>query len=104
VEKGDLYRDAHRHIMEACKRYAEKNGLELVLVDDRAIQIPPNVNGNEVTAIISQKRVLYGAPELDITSDILKSMNNDFEAGTNKITPAEKKPADKKQSDKSKKN
>ncbi|MBS0190690.1 MAG: OmpH family outer membrane protein [Phycisphaerales bacterium] len=95
IEKGDLFKDAHGHIMDACKQYAEKNGIELVMVDDRVLQFLENDPVEKVSSLIAQKRILYGAPSIDITDAILTMMNNQFQANGGKApakTTEKKKP------------
>ncbi|MBY0113020.1 MAG: OmpH family outer membrane protein [Phycisphaerales bacterium] len=87
IEKGDLFKDAHNEVAKACKEYAEKNGFDLVIVDDRAIKFESNMSSDMVSAVIAQKRVLFAADAIDITKAILTKMNNDFAAGGK---PAEK--------------
>lgn len=91
IEKGDLFKDAHGEVVKACKDYAEKNGFDLVLVDDRAIKFESNMSSDMVSAIIAQKRVLYASDSVDITKAILTKMNNEFAAGGGKPAPAPKK-------------
>lgn len=90
IEKGDLFKEVHGHIMDACASYAQKNDIELILVDDRVLTFQENDDVGKVSALISQKRIVYGAPALDITEAIIKMMNTGFDAN------AGKKPADKK--------
>ncbi|MGH7244889.1 MAG: OmpH family outer membrane protein [Phycisphaerales bacterium] len=90
IEKGDLFRMVHGHIMDACANYAQKNDIELILVDDRVLSFQENDDMNKVSALISQKRIVYGAPALDITDAVIKSMNANFAANAGK-KPAEKK-------------
>lgn len=91
IEKGDLFKLVHGHIMDACASYAQKNGIDLILVDDRVLSFAENDDVNKVSALISQKRIVYGAPELDITDAIIKMMDNGFQANPAK-KPAAKKP------------
>jgi len=91
IEKGDLFKAVHAHIMEACASYAQKNEIDLVMVDDRVLAFQENDDVSKVTALISQKRIIYGAPSLDITDAIIKMMDLGFQAN-----PAGKKPAPKK--------
>ncbi len=88
IEKGDLFKEVHGHIMEACASYAQKNDIELILVDDRVLSFQENDDVNKVSALISQKRIVYGAPALDITDAIIKSMNANFNAGGAARKPA----------------
>ncbi|MBX3380170.1 MAG: OmpH family outer membrane protein [Phycisphaeraceae bacterium] len=90
IEKGDLFKEVHGHIMDACAKYAEKNEIDLIMVDDRVLTFQENDDVNKVSALISQKRIVYAAPSLDITDAIIKVMNTNFAASGGK-RPAEKK-------------
>lgn len=90
IEKGDLFKEVHGHIMEAAANYAQKNDIDLILVDDRVLTFQENDDFGKVSALISQKRIVYGAPALDITDAIIKLMNTNFAANPGK-KPAEKK-------------
>ncbi|MBS0187905.1 MAG: OmpH family outer membrane protein [Planctomycetes bacterium] len=81
IEKGDLFKAVHGHIMDTCAKYAAKNGIDLILVDDRVLTFAENDDVGKVSALISQKRIVYGAPSLDITDAIIQIMNTDFAAG-----------------------
>jgi Skp family chaperone for outer membrane proteins len=92
IEKGDLFKDAHKRVADACADYAQKNGFDLVIVDDRAIRFDSNMSSDQVSMVIAQKRVMYAADSIDITKAILTKMNNEFAAGGKPAAaPASKK-------------
>lgn len=90
IEKGDLFKDAHQMVAEACADYAQKNGFDLVIVDDRAIKFDSNMSSDQVSMVIAQKRVMYAADAIDITKAILTKMNNEFAAGGKPAAPKKK--------------
>lgn len=88
LEKGDLFKQVHGHVMDACASYAKKNDIDLVMVDDRVLAFQENDDVSKVSALISQKRILYAAPQMDITDAVIKLMNTNFAANGQK--PADK--------------
>ena len=58
---------------EAIADYASKNGIDLVLVKDE-IQLPA-ASPNDLMPALSTRKVLYSAPELDITDAVLEMVN-----------------------------
>lgn len=58
---------------EAIATYAAANGIDLVLVRDE-IQFPA-ASANDLMLALSTRKVLYAAPELDITNAILEAVN-----------------------------
>jgi Skp family chaperone for outer membrane proteins len=68
--------DLYRKIAKAIEDAAKVNGYDLVLyTDDVDMEL---IKPDEVSALISSRRVLYSAADLDITESIITQMNNAF--------------------------
>ena len=65
--------------------YAAKNGIDIVMVKDE-IQFP-SASPNDLMLALSTRKVLYSAPEMDITAAILEALNAKV------VTPAATAPA-----------
>jgi len=65
--------DIYTKTKEAIADYAVKNGIDLVLVKDE-IQLPA-ASPNDLMLALSTRKVLYSAPELDITDAVLDMVN-----------------------------
>lgn len=77
-EQAKLLREMYDKITAAIGDLAEKDGYDLVLLDDRKITIPPNYNADQVNASILQKRLLYAGGADDLTDQIITKMNAEF--------------------------
>ncbi|MBS0197843.1 MAG: OmpH family outer membrane protein [Planctomycetes bacterium] len=84
LEIGGLLTDVYKHVQAACEELAKRDGYDLVLVDDRAIQLPENGNDREVTEIIQNKRIMAAQGGIDATEALLTMMNNQYAAGLKK--------------------
>lgn len=81
LEKGEVLREAYAQIEAAAKALAEKEGYDLVVVDDRAmIQIPDRASDQEVSLAAQSRKVLYAGASLDITDRIITQLNNQASA------------------------
>lgn len=92
-EKSAVIRDVYTKVLATIDEYATKNNIALVLVDDTVLNVPDEGGMNAATSAIIQRRILFAnKAQLDITSDILTKLNNDYAAGgaskpTGKATP-----------------
>lgn len=82
IEKGEIIRPLYIKLQAAIEEIAQKQGYDLVLFDDRGIQIPNEVD-RVVNQAIQEKRVLFAADSLDITDQIILLLNSKFDAGVN---------------------
>lgn len=90
-EKADIIRDVYNKALGTVSSYAAANNLSLVLVDDSVLNVPAEGGMAGVSSAIIQRRVLFAdRAKLDITTDILTKMNNDF-AATGGKAPAKAK-------------
>lgn len=78
VEKGDVIKKMYEKITAAITDYAGKEGFDLVLVDDRSVTLPPRGTDTQMAAVISQRRVLFASPRIDITRTIIDKMNAEW--------------------------
>ena len=60
---------------------AKKDGFDLILLDDRSINVPDDASYAEVNNTILNKRVLFASDTIDLTQRLITMMNNDFSAG-----------------------
>lgn len=65
--------DIYTKTKEVIADYAAKNGYDLVMVKDE-IQFP-SASPNDLMLALSTRKVLYAAPEMDITAPILEALN-----------------------------
>lgn len=82
IEKGEIIRPLYLKLLEAVNEVAAKEGYDLVLFDNRALQVPQDVQG-VINEAIQAKTILYASDSLDITDQIILQMNNKYETGAN---------------------
>ncbi len=89
IQEGEGMRSIFTKLQDAAKRLAEQQGYDLILADDRSSIIPDKdrngkklvLTGNEVSKIVIERRILAANERLDITSQLITFMNNEFKAG-----------------------
>ncbi len=80
IEKGEIIGPLYAKLLTAVEEVSAREGYELVIFDDRALQIPEGVQAL-VNDAIQQKSILYASDRLDITDQVVLLMNNKFQAG-----------------------
>ncbi|MCH2134028.1 MAG: OmpH family outer membrane protein [Phycisphaerales bacterium] len=71
-------RRIYEKIKSSAQQMADERGIELILVDDSVVPIPPNTT--DILAQISSRRVLFARTQLDITDALITQMNTAFRA------------------------
>ncbi len=82
IEKGEYGRQLYGRILAASEALAKSQGLDLVLLDDRSLTIPvgQDLTEGQVNQIIQSKRVLFAGNSVDVTTQLVTLMNNQFGA------------------------
>jgi len=78
--RGEVYAEIFKKIEEATMQLARHEGYHLIITDDSDGAIVPDTERNVRGAILS-RRVLYSDPSLDVTADLVLTMNNAWKAG-----------------------
>ncbi len=78
LETGEILREIYFKINDAITRVAAKDGWDLVLLDNRSIDIPDALTDREINFIIQSRTVLHASNSVDITDDIITLMNSEF--------------------------
>jgi Skp family chaperone for outer membrane proteins len=86
VERSLLMRDLYRSVKAAVKTMAEAEGYDIVIVDDSQGELLTSDEARvsreaQVRQQIAARRVLYTAPTVDVTEQLIVRMNNEFKAG-----------------------
>jgi Skp family chaperone for outer membrane proteins len=89
-EQAATLRTMYLKILDACSRYAETEGIDLILRDDSDLLPPDTIRdagGNarpiklaEVRRFAEGRSVLSHSQRIDITANIITMMNNEFNA------------------------
>ncbi len=81
VRKGEAVKLVYDKMLQAIQTISERDGIDVVLFDDRAIVIPEGLVEAQVNQRIQARRVLYTSAQGDITERVLNLLNNNFAAG-----------------------
>jgi Skp family chaperone for outer membrane proteins len=86
VEKSLRLRDLYRSVRAAVEQYANANGYDIVVVDDHEaeLSVNPQANAsreNQIRQQMLSRRVLHANTAVDITDDLVRQMNNEYNAG-----------------------
>jgi Skp family chaperone for outer membrane proteins len=82
LDNGEIIRDLYTKVSTTVDAFAKREGFDLVLLDDRAIQLPTSrATLKEYNQIIESKRILFASQGLDVTDRLTTIMNNEYKAG-----------------------
>lgn len=84
LDHGDILNDVYPKVVDAIKRFASKEGLDVIMVDDRPIPLPRNGTVKDYNEIIQRKRILFARDGLDLTEQLTTMMNNEYAASLKK--------------------
>ncbi|MGP1308982.1 MAG: OmpH family outer membrane protein [Phycisphaerales bacterium] len=83
AQKGEIYAELFRKISDASKRFAERNGYDMVLSSDAIAQTPQQGTEAQIKSFIVSRRVIFASPGIDVTDQLITMMNNEYKAGAN---------------------
>jgi Skp family chaperone for outer membrane proteins len=78
LDKGDLIRRMYNKMQQSVGAFAAKEGFEMVVLDDRGIELPEQGTQDQMNAAIQAKRVLFAADALDVTDRVANWMNTEY--------------------------
>lgn len=80
-ETGTMLSDLYRKIKVATAEIAERQGFDIVILDDTNDPLPPDLPQPQVTRFINDRTLLYAGKSVDITEQVRTYMNNAFQSG-----------------------
>jgi Skp family chaperone for outer membrane proteins len=87
IESGGVLRDVYMKILASAKRFAESNGYDLILLDDRGAELPENRSADDYSRVITSTKLMFAKESLDVTDALATLMNNDYTATGGKSAP-----------------
>ena len=84
IEKGEILHPLYLKMVDSINEIAAKEGYDLVLFDNRKLQVPDDaITQSVVNEVIQQKSILYANDSRDITDQVILLMNNKYKANAN---------------------
>jgi Skp family chaperone for outer membrane proteins len=80
LEKGRMLGNLFNKIQNSVADIAARDGWDLVLIDDSSLELPSQVNEQQMLQLVLSRRVLAAGERVDITDDVRTLMNNRFNA------------------------
>ncbi len=80
LEQSKLFKRMYDRIADGAARLAQRDGIDVMLVDDRIFVIPGNNRAAQNSALES-KKILYASAAIDMSDELLTMLNNEFTAG-----------------------
>ena len=80
ARRGEVYADIFNKIRESTQRMAQREGYHLIFSNDSDEIITPSTE-QKVRLQILARQVLFNDPSLDVTEELILTMNNDWKAG-----------------------
>ncbi|GAB5497669.1 MAG: hypothetical protein Phyf2KO_27490 [Phycisphaerales bacterium] len=80
LEQAQLFKSMFDRIEAGAAQIAQRDGIDIVLVDDRVFTLSPN-NRAAQSAALESKKLLFANETVDITDELLTMLNNEFNAG-----------------------
>ena len=84
LDAGDVLRDMHGKVLAGIDAIAKRENIDIVIADDRALELPNPGTDEDVGHAINARRLLYATPTVDLTQRVLTQVNNDYNAGKKK--------------------
>lgn len=78
IEKGEMLQGIYAKITAAIAKLSERQGLDLVLLDDSAFPLPANASDRDIERAILTRSIIHRHNALDITQQVVQLMNNEF--------------------------
>lgn len=81
-QKGEIYADLFRKVEDASRRFAERNGYDIILSTDSFAEVRAGTE-QQVKSFIVSRRVIHANKQIDVTEQLLMMMNNEYRANAN---------------------
>jgi Skp family chaperone for outer membrane proteins len=84
LDHGDILSDLYPKTMESIKNFANREGFDFILLDDRSIVLPEAGTVKDYNEAIQRKRILFAKDGMDVTDQLVTIMNNEYSASIKK--------------------
>jgi len=81
AERAEMLRDLYGKIAAAVQRISERDGWDIVLMDDSAFPLPQgDVSDRDMERAIVSRLIVYRHPSVMITGEVVTLLNNEYKA------------------------
>lgn len=80
IDMGNVMAGLFTKVEDAIARISEREGYDIVLLDDSQFPLPENAPDPDVYRAIITKSVIYRHDSIDITQQVITLMNNEYSA------------------------
>lgn len=81
LRNAQIVRELYAKASLAISEVAQRDGYDLILLDDRPLELTEFSSVNQLREEVLSKRILFAAPTLDITQRVLTAMENQYAQG-----------------------
>jgi Skp family chaperone for outer membrane proteins len=81
LRNAQIVRELYAKASVAISEVAQRDGYDLILLDDRPLELTEFSSVNQLREEVLSKRILFAAPTLDITQRVLTAMENQYAQG-----------------------
>lgn len=78
IDQGAMRRSLYTKIQAAISKISERDGIDIVVLDDSAFPIPEDAADTDVYRSIITKGIIYRHDAVDITQRVITQMNNEY--------------------------
>lgn len=80
LDQAKLFKRMYDKISDGATRIAKRDGIDIMIVDDRIFAIPAT-NRAAQSQMLESKKILFASETVDLTDELLTMLNNEFSAG-----------------------
>lgn len=84
MRRAEVIRELYNKAGKAISDMGEREGYDLILLDERSIPVAENTGMRDLMQQILAKRVLYARNTMDLTDRLVTFMNNEYAAGASR--------------------
>ncbi|MFO0832475.1 MAG: OmpH family outer membrane protein [Phycisphaerales bacterium] len=78
----EIIRDLYDKSSKTIADFAQREGYDLVVLDDRSLDLPEGGTTANLNKFILDKRILFAKPGMDVTDRIIAQMNAEYASGS----------------------
>lgn len=81
LANGEILAEGYMDTLTAIEQIAERDGYDLVLLDDRKIVLPTGAPQSRIESAILNRSILFARDSIDVSTVVIDLLNNRHQAG-----------------------